>query len=669
MVKNRVVIVAGVSSHLIHRLINRLICDKNNTIMFISFDIELLDMQITMERLNQLIGSKSIDEKRLHIVKGTSSKPNFGLDTVFLQKLQQYEVTSLWYIGDNSPKSPLKNELSCEVKIARHRSLRDFIRRFQIAHLFYISDAAHEIAFNVTKCKFEHKCRILNNVPQSIKDSFCNDLNCLVKDKTRTYHTTIYSHPSLIISQFDQKEAPKFLLYDLMNRLFWFKNYVNDRHKNYYKTHFLGIERQGEGTIDLIPIDTFVDEIVNHASIRDRHEDIAIFFKSKTISMEKVFVYLSLADFEIETRLISDLSELTPLDHFFAAKAANTLNALKHSLPYENVYKINSDWFEENSFIDHLVSYKKHLQQMEETKYEKTEESIKRLKRHQMKCRFQKELTYYTLGEGPPILLLTPIVSSFRIWQEILHFLARNYRVITWESRGLEDTRYYSKDEDFCFDQNERVQDIIEVMTHENLKRAHIVGWCASSADVLMFYKNHPERVSSLTLISGRYSTSVSFWTDYDAKMKVMAQAIINEHGVAGLFIRSLTDPHISKDTKNNMTHQFMTEIINRPHSRYNAFLREKLLLEENFIRYCERTLNYKYIDIENIIDNVTVPCLIITGDNDVIAYPCQAEWLADRINNSILVCFPATTHWIILENGDAVATQIDNFISKRCSE
>ena len=111
------------------------------------------------------------------------------------------------------------------------------------------------------------------------------------------------------------------------------------------------------------------------------------------------------------------------------------------------------------------------------------------------------KLFYEVYGEGSPTILLMPtypIVHS-RMWKAQIPYLARHYRVVTFDPRGNgrsdrpRDPRAYSDDE--------YVADTISVMDGTGTDRAILVALCTGSRWSIETAAVHPDRVLGIVAL------------------------------------------------------------------------------------------------------------------------------------------------------------------------
>jgi pimeloyl-ACP methyl ester carboxylesterase len=143
------------------------------------------------------------------------------------------------------------------------------------------------------------------------------------------------------------------------------------------------------------------------------------------------------------------------------------------------------------------------------------------------------KLHYVTEGKGEPVVLVHGFAVNHQLqWVRpgIFKDLARDYQVITLDNRGHgqsdkpHDPKKYGK---------EMVEDIIRLLDHLEIKRAHIVGYSMGAFITLKLVTVHPERVLSATLGgAGRHVQGDERW------LEELADSLENGKGFSPLLLR-----------------------------------------------------------------------------------------------------------------------------------
>jgi pimeloyl-ACP methyl ester carboxylesterase/UDP:flavonoid glycosyltransferase YjiC (YdhE family) len=109
---------------------------------------------------------------------------------------------------------------------------------------------------------------------------------------------------------------------------------------------------------------------------------------------------------------------------------------------------------------------------------------------------------YEVFGTGEPTLLLMPtwqIVHS-RMWKLQVPYLARHYRVVTFDPRG--NGRTDRPADSSAYDADRIADDARAVLDATGTSQAVVVAHCAGSTQALVLAKEHPERVQALVALS-----------------------------------------------------------------------------------------------------------------------------------------------------------------------
>src|SRR5262249_54430178 len=110
------------------------------------------------------------------------------------------------------------------------------------------------------------------------------------------------------------------------------------------------------------------------------------------------------------------------------------------------------------------------------------------------------KIAYFVQGKGEPVVLIHGWLSSARVnWAlpGISGHLAKDYRVIALDVRGHGLSDKPAKEEAYG---PELVKDVVRLLDHLKIKKAHIVGYSMGGIIAGNFIARHPDRVLSGTL-------------------------------------------------------------------------------------------------------------------------------------------------------------------------
>jgi len=107
------------------------------------------------------------------------------------------------------------------------------------------------------------------------------------------------------------------------------------------------------------------------------------------------------------------------------------------------------------------------------------------------------DVAYSVFGTGYPLVLIMGYSGTMDLWQpRVLAALARRYRVIIFDNRGMGETS--SSEKPFSIEQF--ADDTAGLLDALGIKQAHILGWSMGTNIALEFTLRYPEKVNELIL-------------------------------------------------------------------------------------------------------------------------------------------------------------------------
>jgi 3-oxoadipate enol-lactonase len=224
-------------------------------------------------------------------------------------------------------------------------------------------------------------------------------------------------------------------------------------------------------------------------------------------------------------------------------------------------------------------------------------------------------------GAGDPVVLLHGAGMDSRLWDAVFHPLARRHTVIRYDARGL--GRSSAPSEPFW-----DVEDLHAVLDHFGVDRAALVGLSMGGETSLDFALTYPTRISALTLIG----TSVGghSWP-HSAEVSAYAAARRQRDAarLADLELSIWASMGISAPG-GELIARIVTE---------NA---QRRIVSEGFAVYPDQ-------DTVSRLHQITVPTLIVHGDQDHPEIGTIARRLTTAIPNAHLEVVPDADHYLPL--------------------
>lgn len=256
-------------------------------------------------------------------------------------------------------------------------------------------------------------------------------------------------------------------------------------------------------------------------------------------------------------------------------------------------------------------------------------------------------LYYEEAGSGKPLLFVHEFAGDHRSWEPQVRALSRRYRCITYNARGWPPSDV--PDDAARYSQDRARDDVLAVLDGLGIDKAHIVGLSMGGFAALHFGLAYPERALSLLVAGCGYGAEREQRDRFRSEADFIAGKL-REDGMEAFAAKYSLGPtrvqFLNKDPRGFA--EFATQLAD--HSAIGAAHTQQEIQKERPSIY----------DLEPQMRKLTVPTLIVTGDED---WPCLAPnvFMKQVIPSAALVVVPNTGHTVNLEEcelfNDALAT------------
>lgn len=107
-------------------------------------------------------------------------------------------------------------------------------------------------------------------------------------------------------------------------------------------------------------------------------------------------------------------------------------------------------------------------------------------------------IRYVSVGQGEPIILIHGWAADAGMWESAIQDLSRNYRVIALDCRGHGKSGKPTDPSQYGM---EMVNDVVRLMNHLGIAKAHILGYSMGGSITIKMLTTHPHRF--LTAVIG----------------------------------------------------------------------------------------------------------------------------------------------------------------------
>jgi proline iminopeptidase len=260
-------------------------------------------------------------------------------------------------------------------------------------------------------------------------------------------------------------------------------------------------------------------------------------------------------------------------------------------------------------------------------------------------------LYYEETGSGTPILFIHEFAGDYRNWEAQLRYFSRRHRCITYSARGYKPSDVPSDVSAYSY--RHWVADAIAVLDHLQIEKAHMVGLSMGGYTVVQLGLAHPQRALSLTAAGAGSGSERAYTEEFRQSSRALAEVFETKGSAEVTRTYGMTAariPFLVKDP--------------RGFADFNAMFAEHDAKGSALTMRGFQARRPSLYDFEAEIRRITVPMLIIVGDEDD---PCLEpsfklkQWIA----TAGLAVFPKTGHVVNQEEPALFNQMVADFISR----
>jgi len=237
-------------------------------------------------------------------------------------------------------------------------------------------------------------------------------------------------------------------------------------------------------------------------------------------------------------------------------------------------------------------------------------------------------------GTGSLVLFLHGIRGNRRNWARQIEFFSQRFQAAAWDARGYGDSEDYEGPLQF----DHFTGDVLRVAEHLKAPKLHLVGLSMGGRIARNVALHYPDRLLSLTLISST--------PGFDALSAEGVKRFVTER-------RSRTPQSLQQLIGSRASRAAYTELLDSV-SRIHEISYQKTL-EASVAQ-----------DRAAPIEKISVPTLVIAGEEDTVYPPELAREMARRIPGAELLMLEGTGHLANLEQPERFNTAVLNFLTKQ---
>ncbi|HWK47766.1 MAG TPA: alpha/beta fold hydrolase [Stellaceae bacterium] len=261
------------------------------------------------------------------------------------------------------------------------------------------------------------------------------------------------------------------------------------------------------------------------------------------------------------------------------------------------------------------------------------------------------QLYYEETGRGAPLIFVHEFAGDHRSWELQMQHFGRRYRAITYAARGYPPSDVPASPSSHS--QHRAADDILAVLDHLGIDRAHVCGLSMGGFATLHFGFRHPSRALSLCVAGCGYGAEPEMRDQFRAEADAVV-ASLRADGMAAFAERYAHGPtRVQFEAKDPRGFAVFKQAL-AEHSALGA---------ANTQLGCQKERPSLY-HLQDEMAALTVPTLILTGDED---WPCLTPGLLMKrtIPSAALAVMPNCGHTINLEAPDLFNSIVGDFLAQ----
>ena len=251
------------------------------------------------------------------------------------------------------------------------------------------------------------------------------------------------------------------------------------------------------------------------------------------------------------------------------------------------------------------------------------------------------EIVYWTLGDGPPVVLLHPFPVNHEFWLPVAESLSTRYRLILPDLRAHGDSDVGEGPATM----DKHAADLARIMDDAQVPRAPIIGVSIGGYLLFEFWRKHRARVAAL----GLCNTKAPADGPEARAARLQAANDVLERGTEP-FLQSMASRVLAKST-----------LESRP-DLVDGALRMMRKMSPEDIAQVQRGMAARPDSLDTL-KTINVPTLLVTGDEDPMTGVNEAEFMRQHIPGSQLRVISKAGHYSPWEQPEEATKLLRQFL------
>jgi len=259
-------------------------------------------------------------------------------------------------------------------------------------------------------------------------------------------------------------------------------------------------------------------------------------------------------------------------------------------------------------------------------------------------------LYYEETGSGDPVVWIHEFAADYRTWELQVRRFSRDYRCVTYNARGYPPSGVPDQSTDYGYERHR--DDVIRLMDHLGIDRAHLVGLSMGAYAGLQVAMTYPSRVRSLVFSSGGSGAYVGGRERFVQESGRSADAIMRVGMEAAADSLTLGPARVQLRNKDV-----------RGWLEMRGYLKEHSAVGSALTLKNYQALRPSIYDYEAQLGQMDLPVLLVVGDEDDAVIEANV-FLKRALPRAGMLMLPKTGHSVNLEEPDEYNRHLADFLA-----
>lgn len=247
-------------------------------------------------------------------------------------------------------------------------------------------------------------------------------------------------------------------------------------------------------------------------------------------------------------------------------------------------------------------------------------------------------------GAGPPVVFLHGIGGGRQNWEQQAGAVAPSFTSFAWDARGYGESDDYDGPLDF----SDFGDDLVRLLDHFDIERAHLVGLSMGARILMDFAPRYLDRVATLTLCDCFYGFKNSLSPEKQVEYIELRERPLREGktfaDLAPKLIDSLVSPGASAEVRETLRQSILR------------------LRVDSYLKTLRASVTFDQADE---LAKLAMPVQLIFGSEDQLTPPSIGHEMTELLPNAQLAVLDGAGHLSNLEAPEAFNRALASFLAE----